>query len=187
MDNSHIHSLVLRFQAINESRKSLNERNGHKKYLRQIERAASLFHVIAESSDFAECLAVIEIMQEYDLNFLAQTDNEHKNILASMDRLRIGEIHYRALVDAPGWYHRLIVEGFQKSECFEKGTLPRDSMQRALASHLQHVKSRNSIMLHAEEKELVAAQTELVETMIGRYTQMQRDVVDAHSEKPSGE
>lgn len=126
---------------------------------------------LAEAGAFDECLATVKMIQAFDLEYLAKTDRDRRHVSESVTNISIGENHYLALQDYPDIYRNHVAAGFIPAD--RRGGLPVDGMQKALASYLKHLGSRNSMLLAAEEREMIQAQIFLVDRMTRRYTQMQ--------------
>lgn len=158
----------LMFEAI----ESLNASDEKRYYTIALKSLTDTLKDTAVNGNFAECLEVVEAAQSYDLNFLAKSETDRENILASQKNISQGKHHYEILENDPASYRRH-AKGYVDRDRLA-GDIPNDGMRKALKSHLGHLRSRYSLMLSQEETDFLDAQVELVAAMVRRYQRLQK-------------
>ncbi len=176
MNKKRIESILDSYVAMFMSSRQQNRKNGRQNYLDTVLETAGLIRRSAELGDFEEGLRILQSTQEYDLQYLAKNESDREKSNATKENIACGECHYRTLKNHSDIYRVHVAPGFVRGDRV-KGVLPKDGMQKALASHLRHMGARHSLLLPHEEAELVAALVALIEVMIRRYTEMQEEVV----------
>ncbi len=174
MNNERVEDFVTAYVLMYKSKqeKQLSGRY-YKKYNADLESVTALLREITGQGDFAEGWAVIKASMQQDLENLGATPEIRANIQKNLDNLLRGEVHYQTLRDQPKIYRKHVAAGFIARDCLRGGGLPKDGMHKALASHRQHIVSRQSSWLETVERDMIAAQLELTGGLLQKYTELQ--------------
>ncbi len=178
MNNERVEDFVTAYVLMYNSKRQKNlSGRKYKEYYANIDSVTALLREITAQGDFAEAWAVIKASMQHDLEYLADTPEIRANIQKNLDNLLRGEVHYHTLRDQPKIYRKHLAPGFIARDCLRGGSLPKDGMHKALASHRQHIVSRQSSWLETVERDFIAAQLELSTALGDKYAKLQGSVL----------
>ncbi len=101
------------------------------KYIQEVSKVTSLLVQLTNANDFELGLKAIKICQGFDLENLAQTAQEKKNVQTDILNINMGETHFLCLRDYPDIYKNHLAPGF----------IPRDRKENGLNPQRRHAKS----------------------------------------------
>lgn len=171
--NSLRKKYILSYEAVQKAQSKRNRSSSQKRYLEAIVEFVATIEDVIRSGSFAECLAILKEGQLVEIELFAR-QAQKENVLAFMEMLEIGEVHYELLRDSPKTYRNRLAAGFQKRERIPPERIaPKDGMHHALASYVKHLSARNSPLLTDAENDLIAVMIALVAAMREKYYAMQ--------------
>ncbi len=177
MTNTSIEDILVSYSSMLAASLEQTRPGGRNQYLRLVTLVTDLINDSGRDGDLEENLAIISGSLEHDLEHFGSNPKSRAVILQNRENMERGMHHQRVLRDHPEAYRTLLAPGFIRRECKENGSIPKDGMQKALASHRNHMVARHSLLLSEAEQNLVVAQLFLTQTTIKRYTDNQRTLL----------